>query len=73
MTLSFLNYFFFYIVVLIFSSLKSTDEALLKCRFIYANFIAFVIIPYMLGLNICGRFVFKDEYFENVKQNKGNM
>jgi len=27
-TLSFLNYFFFYIVVLIFSSLTSTDEAI---------------------------------------------
>ena len=68
-----MNYFFFYLVVLIFSSLTSTDEAILKCRFIYATFIAFIIIPYMLGLNISGKYVFKDEYFENVKMNKGNM
>lgn len=72
-TLSFVNYFFFYIVVLIFTSLNSNDKTIRKCRFIYAVFIAFVIIPYMLGLNIAGRWVFKDQYFDNVGQNKGNI
>jgi hypothetical protein len=57
----------------VFTSLDTDQLAIKKCRFIYAVFIAFVIIPYMLGLNISGSHVFKSEYFEKVQHNRGNM
>ena len=66
MCLSFVNYYFFYIIVFIFTSLESDELGVKKCRFIFALFIALFIFPYYLGLNIYGGHVFKEEYFGKV-------